>query len=280
MGNFFKNKYLLGLLITTLTIILSMAFFDSTREKVPFVEDVVSVVVTPIQKLFSYIGYSITGTTSKFQSSKSLRQLNDELSSEVKKLNKELIELEELRNENERLRKLLSYNEQNPQREHISAEIIAKAPNNWYSTFTIDKGASHGIAKLQPVVSSNGDLVGVVSEVGTTWATVTTILDHDHSVGGIIARSRDVGVVEGDFTLQTNGFCKLTYISKNTNILVGDIIETSGQGGIYPKGIPVGSVVDISPETHSMSQFGTIKPAVDFSNLREVFIIKSAEVQP
>ena len=264
----------MGLVLVTLIMLLSMSFFDSNREKVTFVEDVVSVVITPVQKLFSYMGYSINNITSKFASVDDLRKENTALSSEVSKLKKNLLELEELRTENERLRKLLNYNEQNPQYEVGLAEIVAKAPNNWYSTFTIDKGSLHGIAKLQPVLSANGDLVGIVSEVGTTWAVVTTILDPENSVGSIIARSRDVGVAEGDFVLQTKGFCKLTYISKNTNIMVGDIIETSGQGGIYPKGLPIGTVVDISPETHSMSQYGTIKPAADFENLREVFIIK------
>ena len=116
-------------------------------------------------------------------------------------------------------------------------------------------------------------LVGRVSDVGTTWAEVTLITDPEHGAGVRIMRSDELAIIEGDGALAKDGNCKLSFISKNSNILVGDTIETSGLGGIYPKGIMVGKVVEISPEVQGISQYAVVKPEADVDNLRTVFVV-------
>ena len=124
----------------------------------------------------------------------------------------------------------------------------------------------------QPVLSQNG-LVGLVFETGYGWAKIQTILDPSTSVGCRITRTGDISVTEGDNALVNDGLLKMLYISKQFTILEGDIVETSGLGEIYPRGILLGKIKEIKVSENSNSQYATIIPTVDFSNLQEVLVI-------
>ena len=275
MGSFFKNKYIISLFLATIICFLTMSIFDVSRPDISVVENVVGVVIFPVQKLFTTIGNWFGGFGAYFVDVNKYREENGKLKTEIQKLNSGARNLEVLEKENERLRKMLNLKEITHEFDLESAEIIGKNPGNWYNTFTIDKGTSSGIAKKQPVISAENALVGYISDVGTNWAKVVGVIDPASSVGAIIVRSRDIGIIEGDVSLTKEGYAKMGYISKNTNIIIGDYIETSGMGGIYPKGILIGQVLQIRPETYNISQYAIVEPAVDFDKISELFIIKN-----
>ena len=117
-------------------------------------------------------------------------------------------------------------------------------------------------------------VVGKVSEAGVDYAIVRTILDSSSAVGIRVTRTGGTGLVEGDKTLAAKAQCSLSFLDRNTALIVGDVIETSGSGGLYPAGLVVGSVVSISADNSGALNYAVIEPAADMDNLGEVLVIK------
>lgn len=276
LKNFFKNKFFLVLVIATILIGTVSVLINTVFARSNILENSINVVITPIQKLFSGIGYSCSNFFGYFSDVDIIREENDVLNAENAELEQRVRELEALELENERLRKMLGLKETNPELDIVSAEIIAKEPSNWYNSFTIDKGTASGLSINQVVITTDKYLIGRISDIGTNWAKVITITDPEHSVGSILSRSRDLCIISGDTELNSDGYCKMSYMSKNINIIIGDYVETSGLGGIYPKGILIGKVNEIRPDLQGISQYAIVEPAANLDKITEVFVIKSS----
>lgn len=273
MKKFLKNRCVFGLIIFVLLVSVVVGIINAAKHDVPFTENAVQIVVTPVQKLFTNIGNGFSGIWTYFSDVDKIKAENKKLQSEKATLEAELDKAKISLNENEELRKLLEMKNAYPELEFMTAEIIARDPSNWYNTFTIDKGSIDGMALNQPVVSEDKTLVGRISEVGTTWSRVTTVTDPAHSVGAEVVRSGEFGIVEGEYSFSTSGTCRLTFISKNANIIVGDKIVTSGLGGIYPKGLTIGKVLEIRPDMQGISQYAVISPQAKVDKMRAVLVV-------
>jgi len=192
---------------------------------------------------------------------------NQRLNAKVDFLRKEMSDKNELILENTRLRSLLALKERAPYKV-IAARVIGRDPSNWSSTVIIDKGSSSGIKNGMVSVSFYG-LVGRVIETSGTTGKIMLINDPNLSVSAVIQRSRQEGLVCGSL----GGMMLMKYLPKDCDIKVSDTIVTSGLTHIYPKGLPVGTVVDIGREFSSVTSYAIIKPAVDLSALEEVLVI-------
>ncbi len=231
------------------------------------------VVVGPFQKFFSSIGNSVGGFFEFVGDMRQYKERNLELTDEVEKLQQQVREMESYKVENNRLRALLELKSNEAGHDMVGCEVIGKDPGNWFNVFKIDKGSNHGIKKDDVVVTNNG-LVGHVMEVGSTWAKVISIIDTDSSVGAIVSRTQDIAIIDGEMNLADEGKCKLNYVTNDTSLVVGDTVETSGLGGIYPKGILIGTVSEIKSDALGYSQYAIIDTAVDFERIREVMVIR------
>lgn len=275
MKKLFKNRCVFGLIVVIIVLSIVIGVVNAVNSDVKFSENVFQVIVTPVQNLLTKSGNGISDFFGYFSN---IDKLKDEISSLKKKnaeLESELNKSEISIRENEELRKLLALKGAYPELELETAEIVAREPINWYSTFTIDKGAVDGIAVNQAVISVDKSLVGRICEVGTTWAKVITINDPGHAAGAEVVRSGEYGIVEGDSTLAVDGNCRLSFVSKNANIIVGDKIVTSGLGGIYPKGLFVGKVMEIRPDVQGISQYAVISPEINIDDLKAVCVVKN-----
>ena len=215
----------------------------------------------------------IQGIFSYFGSVKSLRAENEALKQENVALDKQVRDTEGLTQENQELRAMLNLMKTESKLDLVAAQVIAKDPSNWYSSFTINKGSNDGILKNQPVLTANKELIGQVYKVGSNWAEIITILDPDSGVGSMIERSKDLGVVEGDTALLQQGLCRIGYLARDTDIKIGDYIETSGMGGVYPKGLLIGTVLEIGEDHTNMSKYATVQPAVSIGKLSQVCVL-------
>lgn len=121
-------------------------------------------------------------------------------------------------------------------------------------------------------------MVGYVSSVAPTSAEITTVVDTDMQAGALITRTRDIAIAEGNYELMSEGFLKLSYLKKDADVVIGDTVETSGRGGIFPKGIMIGTVERIIPEEHGISNYAVVRPFVDVEAVSHVFVIKSFDV--
>ena len=180
--------------------------------------------------------------------------------------------------ENVRLRTLLGYLEKNTTFVTESAMITSWDASNWVSAFTISKGSDNGIEKGDCVITESGMMVGQISELGTNWATVRTIIDVNMDAGVLVGDSSIAAMLVGDYALMQEGQCRLSYFTEEATLFTGDSVVTSGRGGAFPAGITVGTVTELRSEAGGQSYYAVVQPAVDLSLLSQVFIIKDFEV--
>lgn len=275
MKKFIENKTVLLLVAITVIAAVIIGVFAalSSRDKASLTENVYETAAMPGQTAASGIGGWLSNIFSYFGSVKELRAENEALKLENTELDKQLRDARGMEEENAQLREMLDLKKTENKMDLKAVKIIAKDPSNWYSCFKINKGSKDGIAKEQPVITEKDELVGKVVRVGSDWAEIMTILDPECGVGCIIERSKNTGVLEGDFSLRYTGKCRLGYLSRDTDIEKGDYVETSGMGGVYPKGLLVGKVVDIKEDNTNMSKYAMVEPSADIGSLMQVFVI-------
>jgi rod shape-determining protein MreC len=269
---FSKNrKYLIviGILLVSVVIVCISA---ADRENTSAYDNAAGFIVEPVCKVFAHITNSTSDFFGYFKDKKDLINSNYELENKVMKLEHENSKLKALEIENERLRGMLEFKEKNPQFKLAAATVISKDNSNYYSTFTIDKGEESGIKTNMPVVGAKG-LIGYVTQAGKGFSKVQTIIEGGSSVGAVVSRTGGIAVAEGNTVLLKEGLMSMLYVSKEMNIVEGDIIETSGLGQIYPSGILIGRVKEITNDPITKTQNAIIKPAEDFEIIREVFVI-------
>lgn len=230
-------------------------------------------IISPICGFFENLGGSVSGWFGYMSEAGTVHQKNAELEKKIAELNVKIDELKGFEAENTRLNSLLELKNEYSDVESTGARIIAKESGNWFTVFTINKGTNDGIQKNQPVLA-NGGLVGHTTEVGSNWAKVVTLIDTTHSVSSISQRSTDYVQIDGDITLMGGGLCKMTAITENADVIVGDILVTSGIGGVYPKGIVVGTVREFKTSESGTGSYAVVKPVVDFQRIAEVLVLK------
>lgn len=272
MNNFFRKKIVIVLLVATIAVTAMMIISTAARDNTDVFTDGTGIVVSGASGIFTKAGNGISAFFDNLISAGKLRDKLLEAQIKINKLETETREITALKNENERLRELLEFKEQKNEYKSVACEITAKNPGNWYTDFTIDKGINAGITKNCAVINDQG-LVGYVKEVGETWAKVVTIIDTSASVGCIVERSGDMAISESDLELMEKGSCRISYIAKDAGVVVGDYVETSGIGSIYPKGILIGRITEITPDLQGLYHVATVETAVRFDRLREVLVV-------
>ncbi|MEF9984031.1 MAG: rod shape-determining protein MreC [Oscillospiraceae bacterium] len=274
MDDFFKSKkfkFLLALFVILITFVLRAAWTGGLS---PMTSQILGSISAPFQKVSAKISYKLSDFFSVFVKTKEISKENDELKAKVEELNKKVVDYDKFKRENEHLKKFLQIKEQNPEFVFETATVIGRDANSRFHSFTIDKGTLNGIGIRDTVITSKG-IVGVVNEVGLTYSKVVTILDVSLEIGSYISSTRDVGIVNGKVTAAEDGNTILTLLPRETKAQKGDIVLTSGYGGLYPKDIVVGEIVEIKNETHGLSKYAVIKPSSDIKNVKDVLVIKS-----
>lgn len=196
-----------------------------------------------------------------------LRAENARLAAELTRLREENARLHPAEQENLRLRALLAFKQQQPFRT-VAARVVGRDPSRWFSTLLVDRGAADGVARNDPVVTSDG-LVGHVVETAGSWARVLLVLDPRSAAGVLVERSREAGVAEG----QGQAVLRVKYLSRDAEIQPGDQVVTSGLGQIYPRGLPVGAVIGVRRTAGDLFQEATLRPAADLNHLEDLLII-------
>jgi len=207
-----------------------------------------------------------------------LQAENESLKSQLAEAQAEARDEKSAAEENERLRNLLDFKEKHTDYELESAKIVARSASNWSSAYTIGKGSADGIKVGAPVITDTGVLTGTVKEVGTNWATVSTVIDAGTKIGATTSQSGSTGMIMGDYDLMQKGYAKLTYLPSDSQIFQGDTVLTSGVGGAFPEGLVVGTVDSVQTEAGGQVEYGLIKPGSDLNALVQVFVIKSYDV--
>lgn len=271
MFKLFRNKFLwLLLLVITISLVL-MNSTTTHRDNLTLVEKIIRDAYIPLQSGVSSFRGNYEGWTGVFSDKTHLQQRIKELEAENGKLAFENQSLREYKQESKRLRRMLNFENTNRDSyELLAAHVIARSPNNWYKCITIDRGSRQGVKKDMPVISPSG-IVGLVASVSENSAQVSLITDREMAVGAIVQETRETnGIVEGLGNSNQLRMINIPYYSK---IKKSDLIVSSGLSAIYPPGIMIGTVMEVSREPNGLLLLATIRPAVNFDKLEEVFVV-------
>ena len=277
MKDFFERHGIRILAVTAaLAVVLSvLSFFASTSS---VLRNALGVVTSPFRSAVYSVQTWAADKHRYYADYTALLEENEALKREIAELRQGERQAQLDREENALLRELMDLREQRRDFVFESAKILEHSDTNWTSTLTLDRGTNCGIAVNDCVVSAEGYLVGVVSEVGMNWASVLTVIDTDIELGARIFRTSEVAVAEGDFTLMGQKHLKLSYLSPAASLLAGDYIVTSGLGGYYPSGLVIGTVSSVNTNDDGLAQYAVIAPMLDFDTLSEVFVIKEFDI--
>ncbi len=273
----YTNRYiLLGLSIFCALMMLLSSFSDKVAG--PF-RAFANITVIPLQQGINHIGGWMGDMKDNFSTLKQLQAENEKLQEQVDALTTENNYLQEECYEYERLQELYKLDQQYAEYEKTAAHVIGKDSGNWFSTFTIDKGRVDGIAVDMNVLAGSG-LVGIVTEVGPTWAKVRSIIDDANNISGMVLSTSDTCIVSGDLSLMSTGQISFDQMENNDNVVaVGDQIVTSYISDKYLQGILIGSVSEINVDSNNLTRSGYIIPAVDFRNIQEVLVITTTKAE-
>nr|WP_243425925.1 rod shape-determining protein MreC [Flavonifractor plautii] len=263
-----------AILLALVTAVVSMLLGGKANP----VANLVNFITTPVRNGISAV---TNWAEERYSDAFELEQMKTQLE-ELKKENSELEakirEAEAAIQENERLYNLLELTPKGREFTKEAAMVTARSTSNWESTLTLSKGTNQGIEVDDCVVDEYWNLVGIVAEVGENWCTVRTLIDANIEMGGQLSRTGGAAILEGDLALMGEGKLKLTYLPENSQLMSGDLVITSGRGGVYPSGLVAGHVEEVRTDASGMTDYAVIVPETDLDSLQQVFVIKDFNI--
>jgi rod shape-determining protein MreC len=270
MRRLWKNRPLwFAALFFVLCIVLASATVGDKR--VSYTDGLFRSAALPVQeKLYAAQGAVRTFLIRVFNPSE-LEEENKQLKEQLSRQAAQLAFYEDTTRENARLTELLNFTDANPKLRFLTAVVIGRGTNPYIDTLTLNVGTRHGIASKMAVITSEG-VVGRVSEIGPTWCRVRTLANDDMRISVTVQRTRDEGMYGGLFTLPDGTLgAKLYYLPDEADVRIGDVIVTSGQDGVFPKGLMIGTVTAVDEGTGAYDAI--VRWHADFSHLEEVLVL-------
>ena len=272
-----KNGIRIGIIVFAVAAIIALGSAARGGE-IGFLQNATGVLESPLKKVLSSTVNWFDTIYGYLYEYDSLMAENESLRSQLADAQQSARDGIEASEENTRLRKLLELREKHTDYDMESSKIVLWSSSNWSSAFTISKGASSGLELGDPVITEYGVLVGQITELGENWATVSTVIDVDMSVGAFVGNSQTSGMVMGEFDLMKKKTAKLTFLAEGAQIFVGDDVLTSGSGGAFPAGLVIGTLSAVQTEAGGQIEYGIVEPQCNLDSLVQVYIIKSFEV--
>lgn len=200
----------------------------------------------------------------------SLKAENQALKEKIASMEEDVRTAQSYQRENERLKNLLQLQEAHEDYTFVSAYVTSWDASNWKSACTVSKGSGAGIEEGMCAVTEYGQVVGVVTEVGAGWASITTVLDTSMEISASITASGYTGVVQGSY--EQDGLLRMNYLPTDAVVRNNDQVVTTGSA-LYPKGLILGYVADAGLDETGVGKFAMVTPAADLENLEQVFLI-------
>lgn len=274
MRDLFKNKLFIFLVIALVILGGLAAFTAGNRAAVTWVEDAINTVAQPIQRFSVRASNSIIDFFERVFKTSDADRENEQLKVRIAQYEIMENELNNLRQENQRLKELLDYADTVEEYERVTAPVIGRSQGIWFNQFTVGAGRNQGVEEDMAVINGAG-LVGRVTSVSANTCKVTAIIDSTSDVSVIVERTRDYGFVRG--LLEAGGgddTMELYFLPMGSGLVPGDVLVTSGADGVFPRGLSVGSVLEVSRSSEDAEdRDALVSPTVDFLRLEEVVIL-------
>lgn len=283
MKGIFKNAFF----IITLAVAVALSASSLAIRlggKMSFIDNCVGSALAPFEKASKSIEGFFKNISGYFMDYNALKDENEALKEQIKQMQEDVEKSDELKRENDWLYNFLELKRSTSNYDFERANVIAYSHVNYLAAFTIDKGSVDGIAKGMAIITDEG-LAGIVTDVALNHAICTCAINPNFTVSAytervvlegeedVTVKSAESIVATGNFMDAASGCMRIEYIGDTSEIKVGDKVKTSGAGGIYPRGLSIGEVVDILNDEYSQGTYALVKTTVDINTVENVMVI-------
>lgn len=276
MKHFFTTRVRVVLIVAVLLAVGLAVISDLTGLSVP--DMMVKGVLTPIRSGASRLADGAEQIYNYIFAYESLAAENEALKEQLAKLEDEARRADSVTRENSYLRSVIGLKENNPSWELVDAYVISRSSQEWSSTFTVSRGSSAGIQPGMCAITANGEVVGLVSEVGPNYSVIKSVMDSSLEISSTISASGYNGMVQGGYASGLKGLLRMNYLPSSAVIRNNDQVVTSGSM-VYPRNLIVGYVVDAGFDDAGVAKYALLKPAVDVGSLELVFIVTQYDAE-
>ncbi|MGG1400388.1 rod shape-determining protein MreC [Bacillus salipaludis] len=280
MPQFFLNKRLIVLLLSIIILVALIGFSLRERSKLSWPEQFVKDSVGWVQSLVSKPAYVVAGFFENLKDLENTYQENKELKSRVEQIVSLESQVQDLKKDNDDLRNVLGEKKTLRDFKPLPATVIGRNPDRWHEMIIIDKGKINGIKQNMAVVTANG-LIGKVKNVNQFSSTVQLLsaMDPKNRISAVVqGQKNSFGFVEG-FDSEKK-LLQVKTIPSGAKIKKGQTVVTSGLGGVFPKDLPIGKVVEVKPDQYGLNQTALVKPGADFYDIQNVLVITRTMTSP
>ena len=273
MKDFFDTWKFKILVIVAVFLVGIMAYAGANGRLTAAPQELLSVVLTPLQKVTSALSGGAASVWEKYTSIDDVMDRNEQLEAENAELRQQMVDYDRIKAENDAYKALARIQDTNSEASYVSAFVIGRDPLDEFGGFTLDQGSTDGVAVNDAIISDRGYLLGVVVEVDATSCKVMTILHPSFNAAGVISRTRENGIITGSADYAADGQCVLSNLDRATEARKGDQVITTGLGGVFPANLLVGTVQEVVPEQSGKSSSAVILPGADPRTVKHVFIV-------
>lgn len=250
-----------------------MAYAGANGRLTAAPQEILSVVLTPFQQITSVISGGVASVWQKYTNIDAIMEQNEQLEEENAALRQQMVDYDRLKAENEAYKALARIQDSNEEMSYVSAFVIGRDPLDEFWGFTLDKGTMDDVSVNDTIISDKGYLLGVVVEADATSCKVMTVLHPNFNAAGVVSRTRENGIINGNSEYAAEGLCTLTNLDRGTEAQVGDEVITTGLGGVFPPDVLLGAIQEIVPEASGKSAIAVVEPGADPRTVKHVFII-------
>lgn len=270
MKRFFSSK-VRTVLVIAVVLAAALTVIGNLTGSTPL-DGVVKGLMTPISTAASHLKNGAAQLYSYLFRYEALTAENADLKEQLAQISNDARKLDAMTRENARLRAALELQQDHEDYKLVDAYIIDRDSQDWASTFTINRGSAAGIAEGMCVVTENGEVVGLITSVGSNYAVVTTVLDSSLEVSATIASTGYNGMVRGGYTVGLDGYLRMDYLPTSAVIRNQDQVVTSGST-VYPRDLVLGRIIDAGYDDTGVAKYAVLEPAVNVSSIEQVFVI-------
>ena len=273
MKDFFDTWKFKILVAVAVFLVGIMAYAGANGRLTAAPQELLSVVLTPVQKVTAALSGGIGSVWEKYARIDEVMDQNAQLEAENAELRQQMVDYDRIKAENEAYKALANIQDTNSEASYVSGFVIGRDPLDEFGGFTLDKGTADGVELNDTIISDKGYLIGTVAEVDTTSCKVLTILHPSFNAAGVVSRTRENGIINGSADYAGDGLCTLTDLERSSETRAGDQVITTGLGGVFPPDLLVGTVQQVLPEASGKSSIAVIRPGADPRTVKHVFII-------
>ena len=266
-----KTLLIVAVTLAVVTTVITAVVGGTTFSKTVFGD-----VLSPLRSGVAAIDRAALRYYNYIFSYESLKEENAALKQQIADLEEDIRTAQELQRENQRYEQLLEIKEEHPDYIFEPAYLISWDASTWRSTFTIGKGSNHGLEVGMAALSENRQMVGIITDLGDNWATITTILDSGLEISAAIDSSGYTGVVQGTYQSENTQVLRMNYLSTDAVLKNGDQVVTTGST-MYPKGLLLGKISNVSLDETGVAKYAALKASCDLDDLEQVFILVNYE---